>query len=151
MEPLYVQMLFHQVTLLVRPEMLMRRITLHSDVPVDLLPVLGDRVHLQQVLINLLMNGADSMHNAPPAQRKLEMRAAFAGNGFVEVAVRDAGHGIAAEKLEEMFVAFFTTKSNGMGVGLAISKTIVESHGGRIWAENNPQGGATLRFTLKIA
>jgi two-component system sensor kinase FixL len=69
----------------------------------------------------------------------------------VEVAISDRGHGIPGEKLTQIFKPFLTTKSEGLGMGLAISKTIVESHGGRIWAENNPGGGATFRFTLKAA
>jgi signal transduction histidine kinase len=151
LEPLSAQSLIEQVAVLMRPELMVRRIALHVDTPADLPAVSGDRVHLQQVLINLLMNGADAMNDAPTGRRQLYVRAARADGGMVEVSVRDSGHGIPEQKLKELFEPFFTTKTNGMGMGLAISKTIVESHGGRIWAENNPQGGATLRFTLRIA
>jgi signal transduction histidine kinase len=150
-EPLSVQTLLEQVAVLMRPELRLRHITLRVDLPADLPPVGGDRVHLQQVLINLLMNGADSMSDAPAGQRQLEIRAILAADGLVEVAVRDNGHGIPEDKLDGLFEPFFTTKPNGMGMGLAISKTIVESHGGRIWARNNSEGGATVRFTLKIS
>jgi signal transduction histidine kinase len=150
-EPLSVQTLLEQVAVLMRPELRLRHITLRVDLPANLPPIGGDRVHLQQVLINLLMNGADSMSDAPAGQRQLEIRAILAADGLVEVAVRDNGHGIPEDKLDGLFEPFFTTKPNGMGMGLAISKTIIESHGGRIWARNNSEGGATVRFTLKIS
>ena len=149
-EPLPVNQLLDQVAVLVRAEMSARRVTLQLDLPPDLPLVQGDRVHLQQVVLNLLVNGADAMNDSSIA-RRLVVQARPSTNGTVEVAVRDSGHGISAEKLPHIFEPFFTTKSNGMGMGLAISKTIVEAHGGRIWAENNAEGGATFRFTLEIA
>jgi C4-dicarboxylate-specific signal transduction histidine kinase len=151
LEPLSVKQLLDQVMVFVRAEMLARRVTLQMDLPPSLPMVRGDRVHLQQVLLNLLVNGADALNGSPTGQRRLEVQACRAGNQAVEVAVRDTGHGIAVEKLAQLFEPFFTTKSSGMGIGLAISKTIVEAHGGRIWAENNADGGATFRFTLKVA
>jgi two-component system, LuxR family, sensor kinase FixL len=150
-EPLSVEQLIDEVTVLVRAEMLVRRVTFQVNIPPGLPPVQGDRVHLQQVILNLLVNGADAVSGSPVERRRLEVQAGPAADGTVEVAVRDTGHGIAETKLAHIFEPFFTTKPNGMGMGLAISKTIVELHGGRIWAENNAEGGATFRFTVKVA
>ena len=111
----------------------------------------GDRIHLQQVLLNLLLNGMDTLADVADRARLLTVCARTAGGGFVEVAVGDNGHGIPADKLGRLFEPFFTTKADGMGLGLPISRTIVEAHGGRIWAENNTKSGATFRFTLRVA
>ena len=119
--------------------------------PRDLPLVRGDRIHLQQVLLNLLLNGMDALADVVDGERLLTVRARTAGAGFVEVAVSDNGHGIPAEKVGRLFEPFFTTKSQGMGLGLPISRTITEAHGGRIWAENNAERGATFRFTLPVA
>jgi PAS domain S-box-containing protein len=148
-EPLLLNQLVDQVKALVRADLQSRRVTLLVDLPADLPPVRGDRVHLQQVLLNLIMNGADALNGAPPEQRRLEVRARCVNAETVEVSVRDFGHGIADSKLPDIFEPFFSTKPNGMGMGLAISKTIIEAHGGRIGAENHPDGGATFRFTVK--
>jgi signal transduction histidine kinase len=94
-----------------------------------------------------MLNGIDAMLE-DAEERHLTVRTAGDGNGQVEVAVSDIGHGIATDRLAHLFEPFFTTKPNGMGMGLAISQTIIEAHGGRIWAENNPACGATFRFTL---
>lgn len=111
-------------------------------------PVHGDRVQLQQVLLNLILNGMDAMVDTPPAQRWITVRTVANGQGSVVVAVSDTGHGIPAEQLAHVFDSFTTTKSDGMGLGLSIARSIIEAHGGKIRAENNPGGGATLRFTL---
>ena len=110
----------------------------------------GDAIHLQQVLLNLILNGLEAMDGLPCA-RVIEVQACLTDPETVEVAVRDRGRGIPAEALPRMFEAFFTTKSRGLGMGLLISRTCIESHGGKMWAENNPEGGATVRFTLKVA
>ena len=125
--------------------------TLRLPAPPGLPRVGGDRVHLQQVLLNLLVNGADALNGSPIGQRDLVIRARLAANRTVEVAVRDTGHGIPEAHLSRLFEPFFTTRSDGMGMGLAISKAIVDSHGGRIWAENNTEGGSTVRFSLRVA
>jgi len=108
----------------------------------------GDRVQLQQVLLNLILNGMDAMADIPPAQRWITVRTAANGNGGVKVAVSDAGHGIPADQLAHVFDSFTTTKSNGMGLGLSIARSIIEAHGGKIRAESNFGSGTTLRFTL---
>ena len=144
-------MLADQVVALVRPELRVQHAKFASDVPDDLLPVRGDRVQLQQVLLNLLMNGLDALEDLPAEQRRLSLSVRSADPQTVEVAVSDCGPGIPAEKLTDIFKPFNTTKSKGLGMGLAISQSIIAAHGGRLWAENNPEGGATFRFTLKVA
>lgn len=143
--------LFEQVAALVRPELRGRHVALHVEPPAEPLTVWGDPVQLQQVLINLLMNGADAMTGMADDNRCLDLTARLVTPETVEVAVRDAGHGIPESKLAAVFDPFFSTKANGLGLGLAISKTIIEAHGGRIWAGSNPEGGAVFKFTLKIA
>jgi C4-dicarboxylate-specific signal transduction histidine kinase len=109
----------------------------------------GDRIQLQQVLLNLLLNAMDAVEGAAPESRQVILGLKQAGRQ-VEVTVRDRGHGIPADELPRLFEPFFTTKSNGLGLGLAISSTIVAAHGGQIRAENNSTGGATFSFRLPL-
>lgn len=113
-------------------------------------PVLGDRVQLQQVLLNLTMNGIDAMSAISERKPRLCLTTALA-DASVLVSVKDCGVGIKAEDTEQVFRAFHTTKSSGMGMGLAISRSIVEAHGGRLWAEPNADFGATFKFTLPVS
>ena len=135
-EPLSLKQLLDQIMVLVRVEMRLRRMTLQVDLPASLPLVRGDRVHLQQVFLNLLFNGADAMSDMPVEHRRLIIRAEQTDNQTMELAIINAGHGIPADNLNGIFEPFFSTKANGMGMGLMIAKTIVESHGGRIRAEN---------------
>ena len=112
--------------------------------------ILGDRIHLQQVLLNVLLNGIEAMHATPRERRQLDV-ATLTRNQQVEVAVRDRGNGIPVELLTQIFEPFYTTKGEGMGMGLSIAKTIVEAHGGSIAARNNADAGATVWFTLPPA
>ena len=112
--------------------------------------VRGDAIHLQQVLLNLILNGLEAMSESSESNRQLTMRTAYDGKSNVEVAVQDSGHGIPSDRLPRLFDSFFTTKSHGMGLGLSIVRSIVEAHGGRIWAENNSSGGACFHFTLPV-
>jgi two-component system sensor kinase FixL len=109
--------------------------------------VLADKVQIQQVALNLMRNAVDSMENAP--RRELTVSAVPADDDMVEVRVSDTGRGIDPEVAPRLFQPFVTTKAKGMGVGLSICRTIVEAHGGRIWADANPGGGATFHFTLR--
>jgi len=139
------------VAQLARPDAASRRVALTVEVPDILPPVRGDRVHLQQVLLNLIVNGMDALNGSGPENRRVTVRARVDAAQKVEISVSDTGHGIAAAKLSQVFDPFYTTKADGMGMGLPISRTIVESHGGRLWAENNKSPGATFRFTLPLA
>ena len=109
----------------------------------------GDVVHLQQVVLNLILNGMDAMKDNEKAERCLLVRTLRNGEGMMEVSVRDCGHGIPSENLSRVFDSFFTTKQNGMGIGLSMARSIVQLHAGRLWAENNSDGkGTTFRFTV---
>jgi len=112
------------------------------------LPTRGDRVHLQQVLLNLLVNGMEAAASLQSPSRRLTVRTGRNTAGEIEVSVSDNGPGIPAEQLPRLFEPFFTTKPHGMGMGISIARTIIRAHNGRIWAENNPGGGALFRFTL---
>jgi len=136
---------------LAKPDALLRQVRVEVEAAPDLPSVRGDQVHMDQVLLNLMLNGMDSLNGTPSDERRLVLSARRLEDGFVQVAVSDCGTGIAADKLAQVFELFYTTKTAGMGMGLAISRTIVEAHGGRIWAENNPDKGATFYFTLPIA
>lgn len=118
------------------------------DVPDDLPLVMADEIEIQQVLLNLFINGARAMRDVPADQRRLQVIVRSEDDQHVRFDVRDCGHGIPGEDIDHIFDAFFTTSSSGMGMGLAISRYIVESHSGRIWATNHAAGGATISFTL---
>ena len=123
------------------------RVTMQFDTAAD--AVLADRVQIQQVVINLLRNAIDAMRGLKKAE--LKVRVAATDDGFTLVSVSDTGSGLSDEVRERLFEPFMTTKKEGMGVGLSICRTIVEAHGGSIWAENNEAGGATFSFTLPLA
>jgi PAS domain S-box-containing protein len=116
----------------------------------DLPPVHGDRIQLQQILINLLLNAFDALNGNPVAKRLVTVATAQESPQLVRVTVRDCGAGIPPNQLDSVFEPFFTTKQDGMGMGLSVTRSIVESHGGRIWAENNSAGGAAFHFTLPV-
>jgi two-component system sensor kinase FixL len=122
------------------------RVRFQFDPDADL--VLADRVQIQQVLLNLMRNAVEAMEHAE--RRELVLATGALGDGTVEVSVADTGHGMAPEVTEQLFRPFVTTKRNGMGVGLSISRSIIDAHGGRIWAEPNPGGGTVFRFTLRV-
>lgn len=127
---------------------LTRQVKMVLEIPAKLPAVRGDRVHLQQVLLNLMLNGMDAMADGAKGARTLMVRAEPTKDGGVQVSVSDCGTGIPPDKLERLFDPFFTTKPDGMGMGLAISNTIIEAHGGRIQAGNNATRGAIFKFTL---
>jgi signal transduction histidine kinase len=123
-------------------------VQLRTELAADLLPVSGDRIQVQQVLLNLLMNGIEAMSTVMDRTRQLLIRSGRAGSDDVLVAVHDSGIGLDSQTLERMFEAFYTTKPAGMGMGLSISHTIIKAHGGELWAEPNSGHGATFQFTL---
>jgi PAS domain S-box-containing protein len=111
----------------------------------------GDRVELQQVLLNLLFNSFAAMKELPAAERRVAILAWLDDEGTVRIAVRDQGTGIAEDQIKKIFQPFFTTKKEGLGMGLSVSRTIIQSHGGRLWAQNNPERGATFLLTVPVA
>ena len=139
------------VLTVVRQELTQRRIVLTTDLSEDLSPVLGDRIQLQQVLLNLVMNGIEAMSSVPEDQRRLSICARShreEGEQFVLMAVQDSGIGLKPEQVPRLFETFYTTKVNGMGLGLAISRSIVQALGGRLRAVSNGGPGATFQFIL---
>ena len=134
--------------MLARTDAMIRKATIALEIDPALPPVRGDRVQLQQVFLNLILNGLEAMEDTEVPRRTLVIRATRSASGAILVAVRDAGTGIARDQLGRVFTPFFTSKSSGLGMGLAITRSIIEAHGGTIWAENNDDGGATFFFTL---
>ncbi len=131
-----------------------RRVTIRTHVASDLPPVLGDRVQLQQVVLNLVVNGMDAMATVGEQRRLMEIRGRRDGNDgnlAVTISVQDQGIGLDAAQIDRLFEAFYTTKPRGMGMGLAISRSIVEMHGGRLWAERNQGSGAMFSFRIPAA
>jgi len=141
-----------EVVALAFPDATTRGIRVVNEIAAGLPAVRCDRVHVQQVLLNLIMNGMDAIGENVDADARVTIGARRAGSGQVEVWVGDTGHGIAPESLRSLFEPFFTTKASGIGMGLVISRTLVEAHGGRIWADAaSDHRGASLHFTLPIA
>jgi signal transduction histidine kinase len=134
---------------IVRPDAQSRQIQLETDLADDVRPILGDRIHLQQVLLNLLMNAVDAVTTMPTDRRRVRIWTRQ-NDTDVRVAVTDTGVGIPADRFLEIFEPFYTTKTGGtgMGMGLAIARSIIEAHGGRIAASNNPGKGATVWFDV---
>ena len=135
-----------EVLLLVQREAQAKNVIMTLTAAEALPRVVGDRVQLQQVILNLVINAVEAM-SAVQGPRQLELRAEPHGEEVL-VVVRDSGIGIDSSSAERIFDAFFTTKADGMGMGLAISRSIVAAHGGRLWATNNEGAGATVQFTL---
>jgi signal transduction histidine kinase len=127
-------------------------VAIRLDLPDGLPRVLGDSIQLEQVILNLTRNAIESMHEQPAERRELHVNTRLHEHDrrLVEVAVSDTGVGLPPDAEERVFNAFFTTKPQGLGMGLSISRSIVESHGGRLWARSNSFGGATFCLTLPI-
>src|SRR6266481_5210382 len=139
-----------EVITLTRAEAQKSRVALQTRLSADVPPVLGDRVQLQQVLLNLIVNAIEAMSGAPDGPRDLVVGSAKEVPNGVLVTVRDSGAGLGSGVADRVFDAFYTTKPGGMGMGLAISRSIIESHGGRIWATPNTPRGTVFQFTLPI-
>ncbi len=138
------------VSLLVRSDAILRNVRVALEFNDGALHVRGDKVQMQQVVLNLLLNAFDAMRDCPANERQVAVRAQLDGAGMVGVAVRDRGTGLSDNMLDKIFQPFYTTKHEGLGIGLSICRSIIEAHGGRLWAENNPDHGATFYFTLPI-
>ena len=137
-----------EAILLVQREVLSHGVSLQTELASALPPVLGDRIQLQQVVINLLINGVEAMAPIMDRPRQMLIRSQQQEAGQVHVAVQDSGIGIDSETAERLFSAFFTTKPSGMGMGLSISRSIIRAHGGRLWVSPNPDHGAAFQFTV---
>jgi two-component system sensor kinase FixL len=146
--PINLNEIVDEALLLVQREIGTNRIKLQRDYSASLPVALGDRVQLQQVVINLVLNAIQAMASLPDNPRELCIETRPCTDGNVLVAVRDTGPGIAPQAENQLFTAFFTTKEDGMGMGLSICRSIIESHGGRVWACRNDTGGATFQFSL---
>jgi signal transduction histidine kinase len=151
MQPLGWNELVDEVMSIVRGDAHVRNITLEIDTPPDLPPVRGDRIHLQQVLLNLVANAMDAIDGVHGGERRISVRTRSIDGGGIECEVSDTGVGITPDRLGGIFDPFVTTKTSGMGMGLPISRTIVEAHGGQLWAAENAGHGATFRFTIPAA
>jgi len=148
LKPTDVTQLLKDSLSIARSELRERRIATRLHVPLSLPLVLADRVQIQQVVLSLLLHAADAMSTTPAAQRTIEIVAAH-DSPMVTVSITDRGSGVADNRLQGIFEPFYSSKSEGLGLGLAVSRSIVAAHGGRLWATNNPRGGATLHFTLR--
>jgi PAS domain S-box-containing protein len=146
--PLDPNALVREVLVFLHTDTVLRNVAIEVDLAPDCPPVNGDRVQLQQVLLNLVLNGMEAI--SPDGEGRRIVIQTLQVEGAVRVSVRDQGPGIPGDTLSRIFETFYTTKPDGMGMGLAISRSIVEAHGGRIWAENNPDRGATFSFTLPV-
>jgi two-component system sensor kinase FixL len=145
--PLNLNDLAQNVLALVSNDALLHRVSIET-VPAPALPVVyGDGIQIQQVILNLLVNAITAAATGPPAGRRVTVWTA-AANTYADLSVRDSGKGISEADLDRLFEPFFTTKREGLGMGLAISRSIVEAHQGRIWGENDPAGGAIFRVRL---
>jgi PAS domain S-box-containing protein len=134
-----------------RAEAVKSRVSVRTELADRLPLVQGDRVELQQVILNLVMNGIEAMQSLEDRPRELVIRSVQDETQQVRVSVTDCGVGFSAENADRLFTAFFTTKSNGMGMGLSICRSIIEGHNGRLWATANPSHGATFQFTLPVS
>ena len=126
-----------------------RKVELVSRIALETLPILADRIQLQQVILNLVVNGIDAMRDTPSENRIISIRTSRVEN-FAQLSVSDRGSGIPEEKLKNIFEPFFTSKADGMGMGLSIARAIIEAHHGQISAKNRDHGGASFRIRLPL-
>jgi len=149
-QPVGVNEVVLEVLKLVRSDLVNQNVAVQTQLAPDLPDVEGDRVQLQQVLLNLVMNACEAMAGTESSARQLTIRTDRSGDGAVRVSVADCGPGIVPDELEQIFESFYTTKPQGMGLSLAVCRTIITAHNGKLWAANNPAAGATLHFTFPI-
>ncbi|RKP43626.1 PAS domain S-box protein [Trinickia fusca] len=148
LQPLDVGSVVRDVVMLVHSDAVVRGIRTRVDIAADLPAVHGDKVQLQQVVLNLLLNAFDAVHECHAADRVVDVQVAPKPGALVRIAVRDRGQGLTVDQMDKIFKPFFTSKPHGLGLGLSISRSIVAAHGGRLWAENNDERGATFYVAL---
>jgi len=148
LEPLDLNEATREVIALSSNDLQRNRVVVQADLPSDLPIITGDRIQLQQVILNLLRNASDAMAEVHDRPRQLLVKTECEAGDHVRLTVRDAGVGLSAQTMDSLFDAFYTTKSGGMGIGLFVSRSIVEGHRGRLWAEPNDGPGATFAFSL---
>jgi signal transduction histidine kinase len=151
LEPLDLNEAAREVIALSLSHLQRSRVVLRAELAQDLPLIVGDRVQIQQVILNLLRNAADAMHAVEGRPRTLLISTVRDGESLVRVAVTDAGTGILPESQQRLFEPLYTTKSDGMGIGLSVSRSIIERHRGRLWAEPNDGPGATFSFSIPCA
>lgn len=151
MEPVDLNEIARMVLLLTKADAARRGIVVSTTFDGDLPRVQGDPVHLQQVLLNLIVNAMDSMSEVPADDRRLEIATRRRDARSIEVSVIDSGAGVKASELARLFDSFYTTKPHGMGLGLSIARAIIQTHGGNIWAQSNGARGAAFTFTIPMA
>jgi signal transduction histidine kinase len=139
-----------EVTVLLVGELQRNRVLLQLELAQDLPTVTGDRIQLQQVILNLVRNASDAMAAVDDRPRQLLIRTEAEDGESVRVSVRDAGVGVDRQSMTKLLDAFYTTKSDGMGIGLSVSRSIIERHHGRLWAEPNDGPGATFLFSIPV-
>ena len=147
-EPVEINAAIREVVELTRGEAVKNRVSVRTDLAEGLPLIEGDRVQLQQVILNLIINGIEATAAADEASRALLIRTSRDGTGAVLVAVADTGPGLTAEALKQVFAPFYTTKPGGLGLGLSICRSIIEAHEGRLWASGNDRHGAIFQFTV---
>jgi C4-dicarboxylate-specific signal transduction histidine kinase len=145
-----INQLIEQTAALVESQATKNNVTIKFELSPELPLVLGDSIQLQQVVLNLLLNGIEAMALVSGRPRTLMLQSAQQ-SGEVQIVVQDAGVGLSEKVMSRLFEPFFTTRAQGMGMGLSISRSIIEAHGGRLWAESNGSSGATFQFTLPAA
>jgi C4-dicarboxylate-specific signal transduction histidine kinase len=150
-EPTDLREIVRNVPRLLGREIQQGQVTLRLDLPPRRVPIYADRIQIEQILVNLMQNAIDALREAPSDRREIQLKV-WAAKGMAELAVRDTGTGVSAAATDRLFEPFFTTKAHGLGMGLAISRSILEAHRGRIWVKQPADGGpgATVRFTLPL-
>ncbi|MBH5398082.1 PAS domain S-box protein [Bradyrhizobium sp. CNPSo 4010] len=150
MVPLDANAVVREAVALVQREMASHAVSVRMELSSALPPIFGDRIQLQQVLINLIMNGIEAMEDVRDRPRELVIRSQANGDGAMQLSVSDCGTGISEQAIDRLFTPFFTTKSSGMGMGLSICRSIIEAHGGRLSATPNQERGATFQITVPL-
>ncbi|WP_231337526.1 PAS domain-containing sensor histidine kinase [Paraburkholderia sprentiae] len=139
------------IAMLVHSDASTRGVLTNFDIPENLAPICGDKVQLQQVILNLLLNAFDAVKDCPATERIVDTTVREEPGGLIRVTVKDRGQGLGIDSMERIFRPFFTTKPQGLGLGLSISRTIITAHRGRLWAENNEGKGASFHVMLPVA